>query len=212
METLFLKSVKKALKHWYIPLLVGLFFVIVSIVVFSSPLTSLITLSILFAISFLFGGISEIAFSIANRHQLENWGWSLAFGIITLIAGLLLVLNPGLSMVTLAFYVGFIVLFRSVAAISFSLDLKKYGSRNWGWLLGLGILGAIFSFILLWNPLFAGIGVVMLVGLSFLFAGLFSILFSFQLRKLHKASKDLSPELRQRYETLEQDIRREWGV
>ncbi len=210
METQFLKSIKDTIKHWYVPLLVGLFFVIVSIVVFSSPMASLLTLSILFAISFLFGGIAEIVFSVSNRQQLDNWGWSLAFGIITLIVGLLLFMNPGLSVITLAFYVGFIVLFRSVAAISFSLDLKNYGSRNWGWLLAFGILGAIFSFILLWNPLFAGMGAVVLVGLSFLFAGLFSIVFAFQLRKLHKASKKISPELRERYETLTQEIRREW--
>lgn len=209
METLVLKSIKDAIKHWYVPLLVGLFFVIVSIIVFSSPLTALVTLSILFAISFVFGGIAEIVFSISNRHQLDNWGWSLAFGIITLIAGFLLFLNPGLSMITLAFYVGFIVLFRSVAAISFSLDLKRHGSTNWGWALAFGILGVVFSFILLWNPLFAGMGAVVLVGLSFLFAGLFSIVFSLQLRKLHKASKELSPELRQRYDTLAEDIRRE---
>ncbi len=211
METLVLKSIKSAIKHWYVPLLVGLFFVIVSIVTFTSPLTSLVTLSILFAISFLFGGISEIVFSISNKDQLENWGWSLAFGIITCIAGLLLMLNPGLSMAVLAFYVGFIVLFRSIASISFALDVKKYGSRNWGWLLAFGIMGAIFAFILLWNPLLARMGIVVLIGLSFLFAGLFSILFAFQLRKLHKASKDLSPELRERYETLSQDIRREWS-
>jgi len=169
METQFLKSIKDTIKHWYVPLLVGLFFVIVSIVVFSSPMASLLTLSILFAISFLFGGIAEIVFAVSNRQQLDNWGWSLTFGIITLIVGLLLFMNPGLSVITLAFYVGFIVLFRSVAAISFSLDLKSYGSRNWGWLLAFGILGAIFSFILLWNPLFAGMGAVVLVGLSFLF-------------------------------------------
>ncbi|MDT7827533.1 HdeD family acid-resistance protein [Pricia sp. S334] len=211
METQLLKSIKDAIKHWYVPLLVGIFFVIVSIVVFSSPMTSLLTLSILFAISFLLGGIAEIVFSVTNRHQLDNWGWSLAFGIITLIAGLLLFMNPGLSVITLAFYVGFVVLFRSVAAISFSLDLKRYGSDNWGWLLAFGILGAIFSFILLWNPLFAGMGAVVLVALSFLFAGLFSILFALQLRKLHKASKELSPELRQRYEALAEDIRREQG-
>lgn len=74
METTFFKSIKEAIKHWYIPVLVGLFFVIVSVIVFISPAGSLLTLSILFALSFLFGGLSEIIFSISNRHQLENWG------------------------------------------------------------------------------------------------------------------------------------------
>ena len=73
-----------------------------------------------------------------------------------------------------------------------------------------GILGAIFSFILIWNPAFAGLSVVWLVALSFLFAGLFSIFLGLQLRKLHKHSKKISPELRERYQQLERDITEEW--
>ena len=210
METLILKSIKDAIKHWYIPLLVGLFFVIVAIVAFTSPASSLLTLSILFSLSFLFGGLSEIIFSAANRHHMENWGWSLAFGIITFIVGILLLINPALSISVLAFYIGFVVLFRSVASISFALDIKKYGSKNWGGLLAFGILGAIFSFILIWNPVFAGMSVVILIALSFLSAGLFSIYLSLQLRKLHKSGKKLSAKLRERFEELAEDIREEW--
>lgn len=210
MEASFLKSIKEAIKHWYIPLLVGLFFVIISIVVFMSPAGSILTLSILFAFSFLFGGLGEIVFAVVNRHQLENWGWSLAFGIITFIVGTSLVMQPALSITVLAFYIGFILLFRSVAAISFAVDLKRYGSRNWGVLLVLGVLGIIFSFILIWNPIFAGMSVVILIALSFLFAGLFSIYLSIQLRQIHKSSKPISAELKARYDNLLEEIRDEW--
>lgn len=210
MQTPFLNSIRNSIKHWYIPLLVGLLFVVVSIVVFTSPITSLLTLSIFFALSFLFGGLSEIVFSIANRHQLDNWGWSLAFGILTFIIGISMLIHPGLSISVLAFYIGFLLLFRSISSISFALDVKKYGSKNWGGLLIFGILGAIVSFILIWNPVFAGMSIVVLVALSFLFAGLFSIILSFQLRKLHKSSKNISAKLRERYDALMKEIREEW--
>ncbi|WP_027126391.1 HdeD family acid-resistance protein [Gelidibacter mesophilus] len=212
MEATFLKSIKSALKYWYIPLLVGIFFVIVSIVSFTSPGASLLTLSFLFAISFVFGGLSEAVFSIVNRHQLENWGWSLAFGTITFLVGISLMIHPALSISVMAFYIGFIILFRSVSSIGFAMDMKRYGEKNWGLLLVLGILGTIFSFILIWNPLFAGMSIVVLIALSFFFAGLYSILLAFQLRKLHKSSKKISPELRKRYEELSRDIDREWGA
>ncbi|MFD2551695.1 HdeD family acid-resistance protein [Bizionia sediminis] len=210
METLFVKTIKDAVKHWYIPFFVGLFFVIVSIIAFTSPAGSLLTLSILFALSFLFGGLSEVAFALVNRRQLHNWGWSLAFGIITFIVGVSLLTHPALSISVLAFYIGFIVLFRSVAAISFALDLKRYGTKNWGLLLALGILGIVFSFILIWNPVFAGLSIVILVALSFLFAGLFSMILALQLRKLHTASKGMSAELEARYHQLMEDIKSEW--
>lgn len=209
METLFLKQLKEAVKHWYIPLIVGLFFIIVSIVAFTSPGGSLLTLSFLFALSFLFGGLSEVVFALVNRHQMENWGWSLAFGIITFIVGTSLTIHPLLSLEVLSFYIGFVILFRSVAAISFALDVKRHGNKNWTALLLLGILGIMFSFLLIWNPLFAGMSVVILVALSFLSAGLFSVFLSLQLRNLHKSSKPISEELKGRYEDLMVEIRDE---
>ena len=209
METNFLNSIKQAIKHWYIPLFVGLFFVIVSVIVFASPQSSLLTLSIFFALSFLFGGFSEIIFSVVNRHQMENWGWSLAFGIITFIVGFMLVIQPALSLSVLAFYIGFTILFRSVAAISFALDIKKFRIKYWGALLTLGILGIIFSFILIWNPVFAGMSVVILIAISFLLAGLFSIVLAFLLRRLYKSPKKISQKLKERYDEIMEEIRDE---
>ena len=211
MENLFVKSIKEVIKHWYIPLLVGIFFVIVSIVAFTSPESSLLTLSILFALSFLLGGISEVVFSITNKSQLENWGWSLAFGLITAIVGFLLLIQPIVSLAIMAFYIGFVILFRSVGAISFAIDIKRYGSKNWGGLLVLGVLGTLFSFVLIWNPVFAGLSIVILIALSFLLTGMFSIFFALQLRKLHKNSKVISERLKERYEDLMKDIREEWN-
>jgi|SRR5690625_2334232 len=206
----FVKSFRNAIKHWYIPLLVGIFFVIAGIIAFTSPVTSLLALSILFAISFLFGGISEIIFSVSNRNRLYNWGWSLTFGIITLLLGILLLSRPELSLSVLIFYIGFTILFRSVASISFAIDLKRYGIQNWGGLLILGILGGIFSFVLLFNPGLAGITIVWFVALSFFFSGLFHILFSFQLRRVHRRSRKISKDLQKRYRQLEEELKREW--
>lgn len=210
METSFLKSIKSTIKHWYIPLLVGIFFVVVSIVVFSSPEGSLRALSLLFALSFLLSGLSESVFSLVNKERLDNWGWSLAFGVVTLFVGILLLLKPTLSITALAFYIGFVILFRSISTIGFAIDVKKYGSKNWSGLLILGIIGTIVSFILIWNPLFAGLSVIILVALSFLFAGLFSILLAMQLRTLHRSSKKISAELVKRYDDLMIEIREEW--
>ena len=210
MRTSFLNSIKNSVKHWYIPLIVGILFVILSITVFTSPLSSLLALSIFFALSFLFSGLSEVFFSIANRNTLPNWGWSLAFGILTTIIGFSLVVHPGLSISVLAFYVGFLLLFRSIASISFALDVKKYGSKNWGSLLAFGILGALASLFLIWNPLFTGIGLTILMAVSILFAGLFSIFLALQLRKIHVHGRNISSKLKERYDDLMEEIREEW--
>ncbi|GAB1445993.1 MAG: DUF308 domain-containing protein [Cyclobacteriaceae bacterium] len=209
MKTLILRPLSEALKNWYLPLIVGFLFIGAAIAAFVSPASSYLVLAMLFSLGFLFSGIFEILFSVANRKQLDNWGWYLVFGIVTLVIGALLLINPVLSMGVLALYVGFTILFRSISTFSFALDVKRYGSANWGWLLVLGILGAIFAIILIWNPVFAGMTIVFWTGLAFLLSGVFSIFFSMQLRKLHKHSEKISSEWKERYNALQNDLRKE---
>lgn len=195
MEKAISKKIRKAFKYWYIPLFVGLIFVAVSIIAFTAPAFSLLVLAILFSLSFLLSGLSEIVFSIANKDQLDNWVWILAFGILSFVAGVFLLLNPSFTITTPALFIGIVILFHSIAAVSFALDIKKYGSRNWGWLLTFGVLGAILAFMLIWNPIFAGLSVVFFIALNFLFAGFLSIALSFQLKMLLKAHKELSEDI-----------------
>ena len=75
------------------------------------------------------------------------------------------------------------------------MELKKYGVLDWGNLLAIGILGLIFSFILLWNPLFAGFTIVFWTGLALITIGGYGIYFSLTLKKLHKLGKGIKEEI-----------------
>lgn len=178
----------------------------VGIYTFASPATSYVALSILFSLSFLFSGISEIVFSLTNRNEMDNWGWVLAFGILTTVIGGLLLSNPAVSMATLTFYVGFLILFRSISALSFSLDLKDYGIGDWGALMALGVIGLIFSIIMIWNPAFAGMTIVIWTGLAFITTGIFSLYMAFKLKKLNELPQKMSEDLKLRHRQLQQEI------
>ncbi len=179
-------KIKNSIQHWYIPLIVGVIFIGSGLYTFASPLKSYLALSIIFSISFIASGLSEVFFSISNRDKIENYGWTLFFGLSTLLIGLLMITNPKLSMTTLPMYVGFVLLFRSIGAISYSIDLKRYGVSAWGMLMTFGVLGAIFSFMLIRNPVFAGMTIVIWTGISLITVGLFSTLVAFKLRTLNK--------------------------
>ena len=208
MARIIFKTIENNVKHWYLHLLIGILFLAVGIWTLASPLASYLALSVLFTVTFLVSGLFEIIFSLSNRRELDNWGWMLASGIFSFVIGVLLFINPELSIVTLPYYVGFSVLFRSVGAISTSIDLKHYGVRDWGNLLAVGVLGLLFSFILIWNPLFAGMTIVFWTALAFLTAGVFAIYFSFKLKKLKNTHGKISPELRDRYTKVQEEISR----
>lgn len=200
------KTFNDTIKHWYIPAIVGSIFIVVGIYTFASPATSYVALSILFSLSFLFSGISEIVFSLTNRNEMDNWGWVLAFGILTTVIGGLLLSNPAVSMATLTFYVGFLILFRSISALSFSLDLRDYGISDWGALMALGVIGLIFSIIMIWNPAFAGMTIVIWTGLAFITTGIFSLYMAFKLKKLNELPQKMSEDLKLRHRQLQQEI------
>ena len=204
-----LKLLNNAIKYWYIQLIVGVIFVGVGIWAFMTPSESYGALAFIFSISFLVSGILDIYFAISSREELDNWGWTLSLGIINAIVGILLLMNPEVSKVTLSFYVGFVLLFRSVFAIGASLDLKDYRVMDWGNLMAIGILGVIFSFILLWNPLFAGMTLIFWTALLFIVSGAYSIYFSFKLKKLHDIPNNISSGLINKYEEIQNQIQEE---
>lgn len=185
MEHSLFKKVKAAIDYWYIPLLVGILFVIIGFWSFATPVKAYLTLAFLFSVSFLLSGIFEIIFALSNRKKIDNWGWTLVSGIIGLGVGIVLIANPLVSVTLLPLYVGLAILFRSVMAIFMAFNLKSYSVPDWKNLLGLGILGLLFSFLLLWNPVFAGLSIVYWTAFAFIASGIFYIYFSFKLKKLH---------------------------
>lgn len=184
MSNSFIETAAKVVKHWYFLLIVGLIFVATSIWVFATPLSSYLTLSTLFSVSFLLSGLFDIVFSVSNSGKMKGWGWNLVYGTVNVLIGLILISNPLISITTLPLYVGFAVLFRSVMAIGTSVDFSGYGVPGSGSLLFMGVLGVLFAIILLWNPGFAGLSLIIWTAVALLTVGVYSIYYSFQLKKM----------------------------
>jgi uncharacterized membrane protein HdeD (DUF308 family) len=154
-------------------------------IVLANPLESYVTLAIFFAASMLVSGIFQIVFSIANREEMEGWGWQLALGIMETIIGFILIFNLGLTLAILPFYVGFWLLFRSFALIGFSFEMKTYKIMSWGYYLVFGILLAVFSWFIILRPVFGGITIVTWTAIAFMIAGVAHIMLSFRLKKVN---------------------------
>lgn len=204
-----LKFVNSSIKHWYLPLISGIVLVAVGIFSITKPQESYVTLAFLFSLSFLLMGVMDVFFSIANRHQLDGWGWDLAGGILSVFVGIVLLRNPEISIVTLPLFVGFTVLFKSAWAVGTALELKKYYAMEWGTLMAIGIIGFFFSFMLLFNPFFAGVSIVAWTAMAFITIGAYSIYLSLTLKKIHDIPKNISNELKSRFNQIKLDIQQE---
>lgn len=201
----FLKTIKKTVKHWYVPAIIGVLLIVFGIYIFTTPLETYATLTMLFSLSFLFSGIAETFFSVQNRKIIEGWGWYLTGGIFNLVIGLMLLSRPEISAFTLPLVVGFTLMFRSIQGLGFSFELKNYGSLKWGNLAIASILGLVFSIILLFNPIFTGISLVVMTALAFIFSGITGIVLGFQLKKLKALPSKIRKELNEKIEVLKKE-------
>lgn len=205
MANNFFKTVRTSIKNWYILLIIGILLILLGIYVINTPITSYLALSFVFSWSFLVSGILEIAFAVSNQKELDGWGWYLTGGIFYALFGVYLLVTPEISLATLPLVVAFYIMFKSFQLMSFSFDLKSYGSTDWGWLTVLSILGILFSFILFWNPLFAGLSLVVWTGIAIITAGIAASIFAFQLKKLNSYAGKIPEDWKARYEALKNE-------
>ena len=189
MKTI-LDELKQEVKNWWLSLILGILSIVVALSLMFSPFSGYAILSILFSISMLFSGLLEIAFAVSNRKTVSSWGWYLAGGIIDMILGFYLVAYPALSMEVIPFIIAFWLMFRGFSSIGYSMDLKRYGTKDWGWYIAFGIIAVICSLIILWQPAVGAIYAVYMISFAFLIIGFFRIMLSFELKNLHKRGKE----------------------
>lgn len=182
-----LESSRRAVKNWWLLLLLGIAVFIVGIIIFTYPGVSYVAMSVAFAILILVSGAVNIALAVSNTNAAIGKGWLWAGGIIELLIGLLLICYPSISAATLPIFLGFWLMFRSFGLIGSGSDLMSMKVPGGGWTIFVGILLLLCSVFILAQPLLFGIeAVVIWVGISFLMAGISMGVFSLQLRGLHK--------------------------
>ena len=181
-----LKEIRKDIKNWWVLLLLGILFIGMGIFVFAKPLESYVTLAIFFAVSMLVSGITQFWFAIANRKEIDGWGWQLALGIMEFIFGMVLVFKMDITMAILPFYVGFWLLLKSFSLIGISFELKSNQVLDWGYYLVFGLSLVMLSWFIILNPLFGGITIITWTGSALIVSGIAQVMFSFKLKKVNK--------------------------
>lgn len=172
----------RSYKYWWLMLIIGILSVLCGIWVFRNPIESYFALTTYFCIMFILFGINEIVHAFANQRY-RNWGWGLATGIIDVIIGCIFLANLEWAIDILPYAVGFILMFLGIDFIGWSTQMQSLKVRNWGWVLTGGILTLIFSFLIIFHPLFGVFNIIIWTGLAFIFGGISAIMFSLALRK-----------------------------
>jgi len=111
-----------------------------------------------------------------------RWGWIVAFGIISLLAGLIALGGSTMFATTTAVYiVGFMMLFEGATEIVAAFNAKEWSHRIL-WLL-LGALYVFAGIICLQNPFAAATILTLLLGFALIIGGLVRIFLATRMRQ-----------------------------
>jgi uncharacterized membrane protein HdeD (DUF308 family) len=173
------QEIETASRRWWVPLVIGTASVVAGGTILLTDWT-VEGLAVFLSALLIFRGIFMM-FSVPIDPAAR--GWSIALGLLEAGVGVALWTWPGPTLLVIAGFVGWYVLFGGIMAITAAIsgrDVIPY----WGWLLAYGIVETLFSFWLLARPGLTLVAVVLAIGLWTMIYGVVAIALSFQIKRL----------------------------
>ena len=183
---------------WWLVLLSGLSAILLGLLLFAKPAATLLILIQILGVYWLITGGLSIVFLVKDRRE---WGWKLFSGILGIMAGILIILNPLWSTLlvptSLAILVGAIGIVLGVMELVFAF-------RGGGWGVGvLGVLSILLGLLLLFRPVIAGLALPFVLGGIFVGGGILALIWAFGLQNDEKKAKEAAALAATRVQAVE---------
>jgi uncharacterized membrane protein HdeD (DUF308 family) len=164
----------------------GILMFICGILAISLPLASSIGIVILLAWLILFAGISHLIFAF-QCHSVGGFLWQLLLAVVYGVAGVYMLMNPLLGVLSLTLVLAIFLLFEGILEIALYLRIRRV--RHAGWVLFDGIVTLILG-ILIWVqwPSSSVWVIGTLVGISLMFSGISRFMLAVAVRDITPVS------------------------
>jgi uncharacterized membrane protein HdeD (DUF308 family) len=174
---------------WWLVLLRGVLMVLFGIIALVSPGIALLTLVWVFGIYAILDGIAAVALGIRTRGE-PHWVWTIVQGVVSVLAGLVALVWPGVTALALLFLIAFWAVMLGVGQIGGAFAARRRGSNAWGWTLAAGVLNVVFGVLLLIWPGSGILTLVWLVGIFALAGGIALIVLAFRVRSVARPTEN----------------------
>jgi uncharacterized membrane protein HdeD (DUF308 family) len=175
-------------KNWWLITIKGLIFIFLGFYILKFPISGMLGLIVYGSISLFISGLILATFAIITRKIHTAWGWQMAEGVLDIILAVILLLNIGLTAITLPYVFAFYGILTGIFWIFQSAFFKNNQYKFWAVVLLAGVLSILVGILILLRPLIAVLTIVSFIGIMFIVQGFFLMLFSFEISRAHKAS------------------------
>jgi uncharacterized membrane protein HdeD (DUF308 family) len=164
-ETAYAVEMEEPTWGWWLLLLTGVLSVVAGVIILFKPSESLATLAVIAGIFLLLDGILELADSFLR--STPNRGLVALVGVLSAIAGVLLIRHPIGGVAAVALLIGIWLI--AVGVIRFATAFGEYEDRGWHALAG--VLELIAGIVIVATPDIGFATLALLVGFGFILNG-----------------------------------------
>lgn len=179
-DDLVAEEVRQFSNNWWLWLITGILWIVISFIVQSFDPTSAATIAFMFGFVLLFAGVAEfVAIGVA-----EGWKWLHGvMGVLFVIAGILALIEPFQTFGILALLIGWFLLLKGVFDITLSIAGRDQ-IPLWGVQLAVGIIEILLGLWAIGYPGRSAWLLILWVGIGALVRGISDIITAFRVRSL----------------------------
>ncbi len=167
-ETSELFDEKPSKRAWL--LLVSLLTIALGVYVLFNPVEALLGLAIYIGFAFVLMGFGYLMIF----QEFNNYAY-LAISLLDIVVGILMLINIGLTTVTLPLIIALWMLFTGIAQFVEAWRMKAGNTPLWMWFLISGIVSILSSLFVFLHPVISMVAVTVLIGLYFIIHGIFEL-------------------------------------
>lgn len=165
---------------WRWILAYGVLVVVIGFLALLNPLATGLATGLFLAAVLIVYGVAALISAVSSLAQRGRWV-ELVLGLLALAAGILIAFAPYLGALSLVWATGFWLFVSGVVQIGCAIRVKA----DRGWRLLLGIVDLLLGLILLFAGPLPGLAILaLMVGISFLFRGVFLITLALGIRRI----------------------------
>jgi uncharacterized membrane protein HdeD (DUF308 family) len=164
----------------------GIIMFICGILAITLPVASSVGIVILLAWLILFAGVCHLIFAFQS-HNIGGFLWQVLLAIVYAFAGVYMLMNPLLGVMSLTLLLAVFFLFEGVVEILLYFNIHR--APNAGWVLFDGIVTLILGFLIWRRWPSSSVWVIgTLVGISLIFSGISRFMLSSAVRRVTSAT------------------------
>ncbi|MGA2394970.1 MAG: HdeD family acid-resistance protein [Candidatus Lustribacter sp.] len=172
-----------ARRYWWLFLIRGLFGLALGVLAVMFPGATLAVVVILIGAYLIVDGIVTIAKAVQIMRSDAHWWVLLLEGILSVAVGVAIFAWPGLSILSLAYLVGYWAILTGALAIVTAFRLRAHIKGEWLYLL-FGIVSVIFGGFVLFAPATGLVYIVLMISIYGFVIGFTMIALAFRARNL----------------------------